>query len=65
MMFKNQELLESIQTQFDLFNAESIKGLAGNQSALRRSRTTSSKITALLKEWRKQTVAPPDAPLPG
>jgi hypothetical protein len=52
----NQDLLEQIQEQFDLFDQESAKGTKGNQSAMMRSRTVSNKITALLKEWRKQTI---------
>lgn len=52
-----QGLLDKIETSFYLMRHEARKAVNGNKSAGARSRKASSELTALLKQWRAESIA--------
>lgn len=56
-MSKQTKLLETMREQFEDFcNDAELFLVKGNKSAGRRSRTITSKLDKLGKEWRKTTI---------
>ena len=52
-----QDLFTKIENSFYLMRHEARKAVNGNKSAGARSRKASSELSALLKQWRAESIA--------
>ena len=52
-----QNLFTKIENSFYLMRHEARKAVNGNKSSGARSRKASSELTALLKQWRAESIA--------
>ena len=50
------DLLTKINVEIEKFRSEAAKAAAGNKAAGTRSRQTSLRLAALLKDWRAESV---------